>query len=117
MNPFDYGLCGQTVTLYRKDGEQMIRQVVEHAYLSEKRATPAESFGKSLEKKFQLIIPGDIPLEPGDRVFRGIGPLSVDWQQFVPALVDGLYECSFVKPCYWENEITHWEAGNRKETL
>jgi len=117
MTPFDYSLCDQTVTVYRKVEDKIQRQVVENAYLSGNISTPTESYGKSLEKKFQLIIPGDFSLQPGDRIYRGIGPIDVQWQAFVPALVPELYEVIFVKPCYWEGEITHWEAGNRKETL
>ena len=71
-----------------------------------------------MEKKFLLIIPGDaFPLQSGDRIFAGIGPETVDWNQFLPANTPKLYEVSFAKPCYWEGELTHWEAGNRKETL
>ena len=117
MNPFDYSLCGQTVTVYRKEGAGITRRVCRQAYLWVKISTPAENYGKSLEKTFRLIIPGDFPLQPGDRVFVGVGPDAVDWQSFLPALVPEVLECGFVKPCYWEGEITHWEAGNRKETL
>ena len=78
---------------------------------------PAETYGKSLEKTFQLIIPGDVPLLPGDRIYRGVGPEEVSWQTFIPALVPNLYEVGIAKPCFWNEEITHWEAGNRKETL
>ena len=113
MNPFDYSLCDQTVTVYR--GQQ--RQVAENCHLSRQISTPTESYGKSIEKKFLLIIPGDFPLQPGDRIYDGIGPMVVDWDTFIPALVPELYEVSFAKPCFWDGEVTHWEAGNRKETL
>ena len=94
-----------------------MRQVVSNACLQVKISTPTENYGKSLEKKFRLIIPGDFPLEPGDRIYEGIGPGEVDWQRFVPALVPGLYECSFVSPCLWAGQVTHWEAGNGREEL
>ena len=80
-------------------------------------ATPTESYGKSRLKTFLLIIPGDVPLQPGDRIFDGIGPVEVDWAGFVPALVPEVYELSFAKPCYWEGKIAHWEAGHRKEAV
>ena len=117
MNPFDYSLCDQTVTVYRKVGDRVSRQVAENAYLSAKLRTPPENYGKSLEKTFRLIIPGDFQLQPGDRVYWGVGPAEVQWRLFIPALIPQVYECAFVKPCYWEGEITHWEAGNRKEKL
>ena len=53
----------------------------------------------------------------GDRIYAGIGPEVADWHSFVPAAVPMLYEVSTAKPCYWEGEIIHWEAGNRKEHL
>lgn len=114
MNPFDYSLCDRTVTVYRKNGEA---QVAENCYLSSAVSMPTEDYGKSKEKKFLLIIPGDFPLQPGDRIFDGIGPAKVTWDTFLPAMIPELYEVSFAKPCFWEGEITHWEAGNRKEDL
>lgn len=113
----DYGLCDETVTHYRKEGGKILRKVLENTRLIRQTATPTEHYGKSKEKKFLLIIPGDFPLHPGERIFAGIGPEVTDWETFVPAAVEELYEISFVKPCYWEGELIHWEAGNRKETL
>ena len=117
MNPFDYSLCDQTVTVYRKVGDEVIRQVAENACLSAKYSTPPENYGKSLEKTFRLIIPGDFPVYPGDRIFAGVGPVNVDWQGFLPATVPEVFEVSFAKPCYWDGEVAHWEAGNRKEQV
>ena len=115
MNPFDYSLCGQTVTVYRKEAAGVTRQVTRQACLWVKIGTTTESYGKSLEKKFRLIIPGNFPLQPGDRIYIGEGPEQVDWQTFLPSLVPEVLECGFVKPCFWEDRITHWEAGNGKE--
>ena len=118
MSPLDYSLCDQTVTVYRRNGEGIARYVVECCYFSRQTATSTEHYGKSRLKPFLLIIPGgDFPLQTGDRIFDGTGPETVDWQAFVPAAVPELYEAAYVKPCRWEGEITHWEAGNRKETL
>ena len=117
MNPFDYSLCDQTVTLYRKTGKTISRWVIPNAYLSAKITTPAEFYGKSMEKKFLLIIPGESPICTGDRVYAGFGPENVNWQDFIPAAVPALFEASFAKPCLWDGRIVHWEAGNRKETL
>ena len=113
----DYSLCDETVTLYRKEGQRIVRRVVENARLIRQNAAIAENYGKSRLKKFLLIIPGDFPLQTGERVFAGIGPEDPDWKHFIPATVEELYEVSFVKPCYWDGELIHWEAGNRKENL
>ena len=117
MNPLDYSLCSQTVTIYRNTEEGITRQVAENCHLSGSTHTPAETYGKSLEKRFRLIIPGDFPLLPADRIFAGIGPENVEWESFIPARIPELYEISFVKPCFWEGEITHWEAGHKKEAF
>ena len=118
MNPLDYSLCQQTVTVYQKKGEAISRKIAENCYFSQNISTPTEPYGKSKEKKFLLMIPGEeISLQPGDRIFAGIGPENVDWQTFLPALIPEVFEVSFAKPCFWEGSITHWEAGNRKETL
>ena len=113
----DYSLCDETVTLYRKTETGILRRVVDGVRLIRQIATPAESYGKSMEKKFLLIIPADFPMQTGERILAGIGPEVTDWENFLPAAVDDLYEISFVKPCYWDGELVHWEAGNRKETL
>ena len=116
MNPLDYSLCNQTVTFYRKTGDEITRKVAGNCHLSCKYRMATENYGKSLEKKFQLIIPaGEICPEPGDRVYDGIGPEEVDWSGFIPALVPQLYEISFVEPCCWEGKVVHWEAGHKKE--
>ena len=110
MNPLDYSLCDQTVTLYRKSGETVTRKVIPNAYLSKKVSTPNEGYGKSKEKTFLLIIPEDFDLQPGDRVFRGIGPEEVNWQTFVSAYIEALYEVGRVKKQLWEGEVTHVEG-------
>ena len=117
MNPFDYSLCRDTVTLYRHQDNGILRQVLENVLLSGSVSTPTETYGKSRSKKFLLMIPGNRPVRCADRIYRGVGPETVDWDRFIPAVIPELYEVSFVKPCCWEGEITHWEAGNRKETL
>lgn len=112
MNPLNYGLCRQTVTVYQKRGEEILRKLSEGSYFSASVSTPTEPYGKSRVKKFLLIIPGEeITLRPGDRIFAGIGPEEVQWQAFVPAAVPEVFEVTFAKPCYWEGELSHWEAG------
>ena len=110
MNPLDYSLCDQTVTLYRKEEETVSRKVIANAFLAAKVSCPNEPYGKSKEKTFLLIIPGEQDLQPGDRVFDGIGPEEVNWQTFVPAFTDELYEIGRVKKQLWEGEITHTEG-------
>ena len=111
----DYSLCCHTVTCYRREADGIRRQVLENCYLSPRHDTPTESYGKSQEKTFRLIIPGDRPVSCGDRIYWGTGPETVDWQSFVPALIPRVYEIGFAKPCFWDGQIIHWEAGSGKE--
>ena len=118
MNPLVYGLCEQSVTVYHKTGEGILRQEAEKCYFSASVSMPTESYGKSMEKKFLLIIPaGDIQPQPGDRIYAGIGPEEVDWERFLPALVPEVYEISYVSACCWDEKVVHWEAGHKKEAL
>lgn len=114
----DYSLCSQAVTVYREGNTGIFRQVAENCHLSRKDSACGESYGKSKEKQFLLIIPGNaLPLQPGDRIFAGIGPEEVDWARFVPALVTQLYQAAYAKPCFWDGEIIHWEAGAERRML
>jgi hypothetical protein len=110
VNPFDYSLCNQTVTLYRRENGQVIRKVIFNAYFSGQIAVPTEIFGKSKEKKFLLIIPGDFPLQPGDRIYDGNGPETVDWESFLPVSVPGLSQVTTAESYRFRGEFHHWEA-------
>lgn len=116
MNPLDYSLCTQTVTVYRKQADTVLRQVVENCYLRLEQQREVDALGCHREKAFLLIVPGDIQrVFAGDRVMEGIGPevTSEQWHRFIPALVDGLVEASYATPFCWEGKICHVEAGGR----
>ena len=110
MTPLDYSLCCQTVTAYGVREGNVKRQVLENCYFAPEAGQEAALAGKSRLKKFLLIIPGDSDLQPGDRIYDGIGPEEVEWQMFVPAFTDDLYEVGRVKKQLWENEVTHVEG-------
>ena len=54
-----YPLCDQTVTVYHREGQQIIRKVVEDCYYhwQDQRAVDAE--GVRTDRKFLLVLPGD----------------------------------------------------------
>ena len=110
MTPLLYSLCDQTVTLYGIRDGGILRRVVENCYLTAGTGITENTFGKSRLKKFLLIIPGDFDLLPGDRIYDGIGPEEVNWQTFVPAFTEDLYEVGLVKKGRWEGEVTHVEG-------
>ena len=111
--PLDYSLCDQTVTLYRRRGEVIFRQVVENALYRHTLRQVSDQLGTRLEGLFTLIIPGDAQLQPGDRVMAGVGPETVDWSSFVPSAVAGLCQVAYVTPRCWQGEICHTEAGRK----
>ena len=110
MTPLDYSLCQQTVTVYGIRSGTLLRRVVENCHLAAESGIRETIHGKSRLNKFLLIIPGDYDLQPGDRVFDGIGPEEVNWQTFVPAFTQGLYEVGRVKKQLWDAEVTHVEG-------
>lgn len=111
--PFDYSLCDQTVTLYRRRGQEISRQVVKNAHFSYQAQQVTDQFGTRQETAFELIVPGEIDLQPGDRVYDGIGPETVDWNSFLPVTVAGLAQVQYVKPCFWQGEVCHTVAGRK----
>lgn len=116
MHPLDYGLCTQTVTVYRKQSDAVTRQVVDNCYFQLEQQRNVDTMGCRREKVFLLIMPGETQsVFAGDRVMEGIGPevTSEQWHRFIPALVEGLVEVSYATPFCWEGTICHVEAGGR----
>ena len=113
--PLDYSLCDKTVTLYRLKAGTVIRQVVEKAWYSWHTEQVTDAMGTKQETKFSLILPGQHTIFPGDRVYEGIGPVitAEKWPEFIPVCVPGLAQVQYVKPCYWQGQLCHTEAGRK----
>ena len=112
----DYALCDQTVTVYHRQGDEIFRSVEEGCWFSRQTEQVTDVQGCRQETKCLLIMPGDRQrIFVGDRVFDGVGPVvdTDGWDSFIPVLVDGLAEISYVKPCYWDGTLCHVEAGRR----
>lgn len=110
MTLLDYSLCDQTVTLYGIREGVLQRRVAENCHLAAQQELTESIHGKSRQNRFLLIIPGDADLQPGDRVFDGIGPEIVDWQSFVPAFTEKLYEIGRVQRHRWNGQVCHVEG-------
>ena len=111
MSPLDYGLCTQTVTVYRKDGS---REVLENCHYSWEDRLVTHDTGNRWERSFLLIVPGETQrVFAGDRVYAGIGPEKVDWNRFLPVNTPGLSEAAYAKLLLWEGFPCHTEAGRR----
>lgn len=114
--PLDYSLCDQTVTVYHRQGLQILRQVVEGCYLQQQVSRREDTLGAREEHSFLLVMPGDAQrVFPGDRIYAGIGPEigSEDWAGFLPVKVPGLYEAAYAAPFYWDGVMCHVEAGRK----
>ena len=105
-------LRDRTVTVYHPTEEGVQRRVLEdcfYQYQDVRRETPE---GIWEERTFLLLIPGMDPIEPGDRVFDGVGPETVAWESFVPANVPGLSQAAHVTR-YDVGPLCHTEAGRK----
>ena len=103
--PFPKTLCDRVVTIYRPRFGTVLRQETT-AFYHYKDVWEADRF----TREFLLVLPEDIPLQPGDRIFDGIGPATVDWESFLPVSVPGLSQIRTAAPYRFRDEFHHWEA-------
>ena len=109
MSLLDYGLCRQTVTVYRQEAGALQRLVVKNCYYAYE-----ERLDGGFDRKCLLIMPGDCQrVFAGDRVYDGIGPEEVDWEQFIPVQVPGLSQIAYTRPWFYGGVIQHVEAGKK----
>lgn len=114
--PMDYAMCCQTVTVYRKTPEGIVRTELPNCFLQWQEEESYDRLGRQIQRKFLLIQPGECQqVFPGDRVLEGIGPElgQSDWSAFVPELVAGLGEVAYAKAYNWQGVFCHTEAGRR----
>ena len=114
--PIDYSrLCNQTVTVYHKDGDTIIRQVHRNAFLDFRKNQTVDKTGSKESNSFLLVLPGAVGAGfVGDKVLLGEGPeiaTKEAWAAFVPVRVPGLVVVDYVDPKYWNGELVHTEAG------
>lgn len=115
MCPLDYSLCNQTVTVYRLEGGSVKRQVFHNAHYQYTVHQVMDQQGRRQETKCLLLLPGEADLQPGDRVYDGIGTelTTEKWKHFLPVTVTGLSEISYVTPYFWDGQLCHTEAGRK----
>ena len=113
--PTNSGLFDKTVTVYRKEDDEIQRQVIENCYLCYEDSLRTDLGGCRKERKFLLVVPGESPVQPGDRVFDGVGPTVglEQWGSFIPVNVAGLMEVSYARAYSWGGRTSHVEAGRR----
>lgn len=103
--PFPMELCDRTVTVYRPRKGEVLRQVTK-AFYHYKDVWSQDRFCR----EFLLVLPEDIPLQPGDRIYDGVGPESVDWVRFLPVSLPGLSQVRTAAPYRFRGKFHHWEA-------
>ena len=111
-----YRFCDRTVTVYRLENGQIQRLVVENCYYFWQTKQVRDVRGARMDTKFLLVMPGSCQrVFVGDRIFDGVGPhiTAEDWERFLPSQIPGLGEVAYVRPCWWDGQISHMEAGNK----
>lgn len=103
-------LCTQTVTLYRHTPQGVTRRVIAGCFYQWQRQLGQDGLE---ETKFLLVLPADAQVCPGDRVYDGIGPEQVAWEQFLPVNTPGLAQTAYVTPYYFQGRLHHIEAGRK----
>ena len=105
--PLDYSLCCMDVTVYRREGlTRHLLQGVHYEYESELTVKDGRA---RLHRDFLLVIPGEFPIAPGDKVVLGIGPEGSDWEDLDTA-VESLGIVRSVKPRYFMGKPCHTEV-------
>lgn len=103
-------LCSQTVTLYTAAPAGIIRRVVTGCFYQWQRQHTPEGLEQTT---CMLILPPGQQVQIGDRVYDGIGPEQVVWEQFLPVNTPGLSQIDYVTPCYFQGRLHHTEAGRK----
>lgn len=105
----------QTVTVYRAQGAQVLRRVLDGCFYRWQLRQVEDDRGSRQETDFLLVIPGKDEIAPGDRVLEGEGPeiTAQDWAGFVPVNVPGLAQVAYARHCRWNDLVTHTEAGRK----
>lgn len=109
MSLMDYGMCDQTVTVYRRTMDGLARFVLDGCCLQVKSRGKLDESGYQVDRPFLLIVPGEEQMVfPGDRVSLGIGPEVNAWQETAAFL-----EVEYAAPFVWEGTFCHTEAGRK----
>lgn len=105
--PLDYSLCRMTVTVYGEKGSRRVLRDVHHEHTREKTTAMG---AEDKVTDFLLVIPGEDPIAPGDKVLPGIGPEEISWEELNAPAFPGLGVVRTVKPRYFLGKPCHTEA-------
>ncbi len=111
-----YPLCREVVTVYRKNGSGVFRQLISGCYFENSRVREENGLGFGWENRFLLIVPGETQgVFVGDKVYFGIGPeVNVEqWAQFCSANYEEVGEVAYATPYFRSGRLCHTEAGRK----
>lgn len=112
--PIDYQMCRQTVTVYHKEKDRIVRTVYKNAFLDMRKNRNVDKTGSREGNAFLLVIPCNTQaVFIGDKVLLGTGRevAPEDWPNLIPAKTPGLCVVKHADPKYWGNQMVHVEAG------
>lgn len=95
-------MWSDTVTIYRKTGYQVEREVCNNCRFEVKVESKPNILGEGQKHRCFLAVPADVQVQPGDFVVAGVGG------EEIPA--DAI-RLSYAKPCYHQGQLHHTEAG------
>ena len=104
--PLDYGLCCMTVTVYDRNGGRRVIENVHYEFTGEASTATGRTCADS---GFLLVIPGEDPIKPGDKVVLGMGAETA-FDALNPARHPTLGIVRTVKPRYFKGRPCHTEA-------
>ena len=109
----NHPLCRQTVTLYRKTGDEVLRRVAENCFYSWQDCMEEREDGIRFQRKCFLVTP--VEIMPGDRVLEGVGPEieKSEWTAFLPVYVPTLSELVYADAKYFLGRLHHYEGGRK----
>ena len=100
----DPALCDRKVTVYHREG--LTRRLLEGVHFSQTRAMQTELGREEDMGEFLLVIPGDDPIAPGDRVVAGEGPAAIAWDTQTATVLS-------VRKCFLMGKVSHTEARGK----
>ena len=106
--PLDYSICCMTVTVYRREG--LTRRVIKNAHYEFTDSRTVQGAVEDAQRQFLLVVPGDCPLRPGDKVVLGEHPGITCWEELDVPSVQTLGIIDSVKPRYFRGARCHTEA-------
>ena len=104
--PLDYSLCCMTVTVYDPRGGRRVLRGVHYEFTRQQQTAQGKA---ASEPGFLLVIPGEDPIAPGDKVVLGEGE-ETPFEGLNPAQHPTLGIVKSVKPRYFLGKLCHTEA-------